>query len=202
VLRWVSVAAFLTAGVLVFDFITKGLGVVDAVAPYFVPAPVPRVNLRVVDAPGDGSCLEFAFSDLPPDFKLGDISLKIVTAEGPTTLAGDAAAEIITRPVNRMISPSVFRPNPRDITIPARIAATNVMDAAYVDFCPVLSHAGTGGVIWVMPTFHAVGGSVLSNLIITASGAELPQEGLPLSLAHPKYINVDLNEGRMEIIER
>lgn len=201
-LRWASVAAFLAAAILVFDFITKAVGLVDVVGPYFVQEPVPRVNLKVVDAPGDGSCLEFAFSNLPHKFKLGEITLKVVSADGPITIAGDAAAQIVTRPINGMIPVSVFRPNPSDISIPARITATTEKDAAYVDFCPILSRVGTAGVVWVTPTFHAVDGSVLSDLVVTTNGKEFPQKGLPLSLAHPKYVDVDFNESRIEIIER
>lgn len=201
-IQWASLAAFLAGAVLVFDFVTKGIGVVDVVRPYIVPEPMAHVNLKVVNAPGDGSCLEFAFSDLPQDFKLGEISLEIIKADGPTALAGDAAAEIVTRTVNRKIPPSVFRSNPHDIAIPARIAATNAKDAAYVEFCPILARAGTAGTIWVKPKFHGVDGTVLSDLVVSGSGGAFPKEGLPLSLAHPKNISIDLKPSRTKIIAR
>ena len=201
-LQWASVAAFLAATILIFDFITMGIGVVDTVKPYFVSVPAPRVNAKIVDAPGGASCLELAFSDLPPDFKIGDISLKVVKAEGPTSVSGDAAASIVTRPVNLVLAPSVFRPNPSDIVVKARLMATVARDALYVDVCPILSLPGTAGTIWIMPTFHSVNGQELADLVVTTNGEPLPPEGLPLSVAHPKYINVDLQEESTELIER
>jgi hypothetical protein len=199
--KWGSIAAVLGAAVLIFDFISGTVGIFDF-AKRLMPAPDPRVNMRVVEAPGGGACLEFAFHDLSQGFKLGEIVLKVKRAEGPKTLAGDAAAKIVTRKVNKLVPLSIFRPNPPDITFPARIAATSEQDAAYVDFCPILSRAGTGGSIWVEPSFRAVDSSPLSDLIVTVDGRAVPEDGLPISLTRPKFVDVDETEEFAGIIKR
>ncbi|MEM9332160.1 MAG: hypothetical protein AAGA53_12600 [Pseudomonadota bacterium] len=187
---------------MVIDFFTKFIGLIEIVCERIRPERIPEVALTVEPAPGEASCLVMAFSNLPSSFKLGDITFEILKSSAPQPMGGDAAAEILTRVVNSQIPLSALRPNANDISIKARISASKDNDAAFVDFCPVLKRVGFTVAIWVKPSFFSVDQTLISNLIVTFENKPIPEEGIRLSLSHPKNMEIEFKPEKLQLVNR
>jgi hypothetical protein len=187
---WAGIAAGLTALMLIFDFITKGLGVVDKIQVWCC-APPPKVAVSVEDKDWGGQCLRFKFEDLPADFVLGSIRLDIRQSQGPTQMTGDQAARIYEAPeVNAKLPLEIFfEKTPINFEMP--LQSTKPRDAANFRYCPRLDRQGSKGTLTVVPTFLTPTGTPINNLKVVEPGP-----GIPVSfvVSYPK--NLYLSEGQ------
>ena len=69
----VSILGIMAAVVLVIDFFTKSVGVVDKLIEWAVPQSTPLVHVSSIDMGAGGTCLKFGFNNLAEDFDLGTI---------------------------------------------------------------------------------------------------------------------------------
>lgn len=200
--RWPLIAGLLAAAILIFDFFSKGVGVVDRISEWITPQPTPTVLVSPVEVAGGGTCVEFAFGHLPDDFVLGEIRLDIVSAFGPTPIAGDMAAEVIARTVNMEVSPAVLSGQTEEISFRAAIQSEREEDVAYVDFCPVLSMPGMSGELLVVPTFYSPSGTLIEAIEISTHDGSPIQDGVAVNLSRPRNTAVSLEEARFRLVTR
>ncbi|WP_319547796.1 hypothetical protein [Desulfogranum marinum] len=186
-LKWVSIAALLTAAILVFDFITKAVGVVDTIKNICcAPKPVAAVvSVRTVDSDWGGQCLEFGFSNLPKTFALGRIKLDIESTAGPTPIGGNQAADILTREINQVLPATVFTlPKPIDFNV--RVQAEQGRDTLYVDYCPTLDRPGLKGNLVVVPEFLNPSGMPIEGLQIVMPDSE--SKSVEMTVTRPRNL--------------
>src|SRR5262249_37021319 len=198
---WAGIAAGLTALMLIFDFITKGLGGVDKIQVWCC-APPPKVAVYVLDNDWGGQCLKFAFQDLPEDFVLGSIRLDIRQTQGPTQITGDQAANIYEAEVNAILKPEKFYEK-TPININAPFQSTKTRDAAFFCYCPILERQGSEVTLTVVPTFLTHTGTPINNLKVVWPGPDIP---VSLAVSYPKNLHLkglkdlkdlkDLKEGQ------
>ena len=179
--------------VLVIDLITKSIGLVDAVVDLVVQ-PNPVVHLSPTRGDNGEHCVEFAFDRLPMDFNLGEVHLEIVDAEGPTPIAGDMVALIAEWTVVEELSPAVFSVESKPIELSMRIQSKKDNDAAYYEYCLVLSRPGIGGRIRVIPVFFSPSGKEIDDLKITIEGDQPVEEGILIDISRPKNVSVIKND--------
>ncbi len=191
---WAPIAVVLVAVVLVLDFFTKSIGLIEKVIE-LIDGPVqPIVAVTEVPVENSSSCLQFAFENLPEDFVLGDIHLEILAASGPDELTGDMASTVLERTVNFQISPPYLVGGRTEIVFPARIKADSAADAAFVHFCPTLTFPGTTGTLTVQPAFHSPAGQKVKTLSVR-DGAGSPLEGgVTLTLLRSKNETVTMSD--------
>lgn len=194
-ISWVAISSIIGAGILIIDFFTKGLGIVEML----VPPLTPSVRLSIFDETGGGECLEFAFTNLPKDFALGEIHLHIVGANGPSPISGDMAAEAVERVVNMKLSPDVLRGSKETIEFRAPIQSEKKGDIAYVDFCPILTMPGMRGEIQIVPSFFSPAGTLIENIEIVTHGGTPNKQNITIDLSHPKNIAVSLDETKLRV---
>jgi hypothetical protein len=161
---WGAIAAVLAATILVFDFITKGVGIIDPIIKLCC-APEPKVTLRVKPNGWDGQCLSFAFENLPSGFAIGRIRLNVTRAAGPNAIAGNPTADIKVLPVSAELPRSIFTDvNPHPIELDVNQQASKDQDALLVNYCPTLSVPNQRGTLTVQPDFLSPGGSPIKGL--------------------------------------
>lgn len=199
--KWATVAAVLTGAILVFNFILKGKEVAQLTSKLTEEKPTASVSVRSVAREGGPSCLEFAFSNLPKEFALGEIELSIRQVEGPKPIAGEMAAEILERKVNAEITQGQLRLG-RKISFAARIKSEEDNDLAYIDYCPVLSSIGVGATIYVAPEFLKPDGNPVTPIKVTLEDGASLQQGIILDISHPKNLSVQIQDDKELIIER
>jgi hypothetical protein len=183
---WAGIAAGLTALMLIFDFITKGLGVVDKIQVWCC-APPPTVAVNVLDKPWGGQCLEFAFQDLPADFILGSIRLDIKQTQGPTQIPGNQAGGIYEAPEVNAILPLEIFFEKTPINFEVRLQSAKPRDAAIARYCPRLDSQGSKGTLTVVPTFLTLTGTPINNLEVVKPGPGIP---VSLTVSYPKNLHV------------
>ncbi|MEZ5590255.1 MAG: hypothetical protein R3F53_05930 [Gammaproteobacteria bacterium] len=185
--KWAIITILLPATILVFDFITKAIGVADIIKNICcAPKPVlPVVAVRKTDTDWGGQCLEFAFSNLPENFALGRINLDINSSNGPIPIGGFQAAEILTRKINQELPATIFT-SPKLINFDVRAQADNDSDVLYVDYCPTLDRPGLKGSLTVTPEFLSPSGEKIKNLEIILP--DLQSKGVTFILSRPRNL--------------
>ena len=199
-ITWGSIAAVLTAVILVIDFFTKSLGAGEAIVEWFRPAPSPQVTVtvRTVNVPGNSQCLEFAFADLPETFKLGKIRLNVQRATGPETISGDQSAAITVREVNAILPIELFL-SPKPIEFRAAVEATKKHDAFFVDFCAKLDVPGQSGTLVVAPEFFLPTGEKIEGLKQKIAGG---RSTISFRVSSPNSVPAKLDAGKLQILKR
>lgn len=198
--KWASVAAVLTAIILVIDFLTKFLGLVEKFENLIFGRPTPVVVVKEIPFENSSSCLEFAFAELPESFVLGDVLLTIQSTEGPEQISGDMASSVFEKTVNDELSPAYLVGQKTEILVRAAVQATKEKDAIYLHYCPTLTLPGTQGAITVVPTFLGPTGDALSSLVVKTETGTPIEQGIRLSLVRPKNENVTLVERVRDLI--
>ena len=199
---WGVISAVAAGIVLIVDAFTKSIGVIGTVIAFVCGQPTPIVVLAPIDMRGGGTCLEFAFSNLPEDFSLGKIHLRIIRANGPTPISGHMAARSFERVVNMKLSPSILSGETKEIEFRAAFEAEKRNDIAYVDFCPVLTMPGQGGELHVAPTFYSPDGSLIEGIKIATSDDTPVEQGVRIDLSRPKNAVILLDETRFQLVPR
>lgn len=199
---WAAISSIIAAGILIFDFFTKAIGIVDIICDWIVPPPTPSVRLSRIDEAGGGECLEFAFTNLSKDFALGNIHLHIVGAKGPSPISGDMAAEAVERIVNMILSPDVLSGDREKIVFRAPIQSEKRGDIAYVDFCPILATPGMRGEIQIVPSFFSPAGTLIKNIEIVIHDRAPDMQNITIDLSHPKNVAVSLDETKLRMERR
>lgn len=193
--HWVALAGFLAAAILVFDFFTKGIGLVETVWSYAIGEGSGKVSIAVRERSNASSCLAFAFEDIPEGFSLGSIILNVVDKSGPTPISGEMASKIHKHVVNQELSQEYLVGAKTEIEFPAAIQSDRAKDAFYVDYCPTLEMPGTKGSITVVPSLISPAGDALSDLTMQV-------EEYKLELIRPKSAVVDVDTKRLELVVR
>ena len=184
-----AVLAAIPTIVLVIDLITKSIGLVDTVV-NLVVQPNPVVHLSPTRGDNGEHCIEFAFDKLPKHFNLGTVHLEIVDAEGPTPIAGDMVALVAEWTVVEELSPAVLSIESEPIELNMRIQAEKDNDAAYYEYCLVLSRPGIGGQIRIVPSFFSPADKEIDDLVITIEGDLPVEEGVLIDISRPKNVSV------------
>lgn len=193
--HWVKIAGFLAAAILVFDFFTKGIGLVETIWSYVIGEGSGKVSIAVNERANASSCLTFAFEDIPLGFSLGTIVLKIVDKSGPTPISGEMASKIQKHVVNQELSPEYLVGAKTEIKFPAAIQSDRAKDAFFIDYCPTLEMPGTKGKITVEPSFFSPTGDSFSEL-------NMQVKKYKLELIRPKSAVVDVDTKQLELIVR
>ena len=198
--RWLAViVGVVSVAVVVLDFFTKAIGIIDVVSEWIAPPLIPSVSLRPVAQETSGECLEFAFTDLPEDFVLGDIHLQIVETSVLSPFSGDMAARVVERIVHKELSLEIFRGKGGEIVLPVRIESEKNGDVAYVDYCPILSSAGTRGWIRVVPLFFSPSGELIENIRVVIQDGEEGKKGVAIDISRPKNTVISLVEPTVRV---
>lgn len=184
--KWGAIAAMLAAIILVIDFFTKSIGLVQKIQLLIRGTPDPVVLVKERPFKNSSSCLEFAFADLPESFALGEIRLAIIGSEGPDQITGNMASDVFEKTVNDTLSPAYLVGEKTEIVVPAQTQASKPNDAFYLDYCPTLTVPGTKGAITVIPTFLGPTGDPISPLRVNTSTDESITKGISLKLVRPK----------------
>lgn len=198
--KWAVIAAVLAAVILVIDFFTKSIGLFEKVQSKIETGrdPVVLINEKAYD--NSSSCLEFAFSNLPENFVLGDIRLSIISADGPDQITGDMASDVFAKTVNEELSPAYLVGQKTEIAISASVQATKSGDAFYLHYCPTLKTPGTRGTITVAPSFLDPSGETISPLLVKVASGTPIAKGIHIPLVRPKNEKVtvvDTVEGKL-----
>jgi hypothetical protein len=157
----------------------------------------PHVLVTKRSASWGGDCLRFEFSNLPSEFRLGEIRLPIINPK-IANLPGDQAADLLEAKVATLIDEDEIIES-KPIKIKCGIAATQAMDAFSVDYCPVLKSSGVYGTFQTQPQFFAPGEQTpLSDIAITI---EEGQKAIDLTMKHPKNLNAVLASGSSDCSE-
>ncbi len=184
---WAAIAGLLAAAILIFDFITKAIGVTDKIMDICcAPEPVPpTVAVSPVDADWGGQCLEFAFENLPKEFVLGRIKLDVKSAKGPSQIGGNQAAKILTRDVHEEMPATIFMSR-KPIEFNVSIQAEREEDALYINYCPTLNRPGLKGSLTVMPEFLTPTGKAVTDLRIVYPEPET--DSVTFSVSRPRNL--------------
>jgi hypothetical protein len=185
---WAAIAAVLAAAILVFDFTTKGIGVIEKTISFLTPEPTPHVSVKALPAPGNSQCLQFAFTKLPRDFSLGEIKLLIKDSKGPSSFSGDQSSEIFQRRVNAKITLADFI-NKKTIIFRAAVQSEKSDDDAYVDFCPILDRKAQSGTLEVVPLFFEPDGKQIKNITTDLDGGK---KSISFIVSYPNNIDATL----------
>ena len=194
------VLGIVPAAVVAVEFFTGAIGIVDKVRDWVVPSPIPSVRLAVVELDAGNECLEFAFSNLPKTFALGEVQLDVVGANGPVPMAGDMSARILEVFVNKELPPTVLSLNAEPIEFRAGFQADRDGDHAYVEFCPILNAPGVAGEIEVVPSFFSPDGTPIDNISVTWPDGSSSDQGLKIDISRPKNVLVSPDEQGTRLI--
>ena len=170
-----------------FDFITKGVGIIDIVKNKSgTPKPVVAVaTVRQIDKEWGGQCLEFAFSNLSKEFALGRIKLKVKSSNGPTSTGGNQAAEILTREINQELPSTIFMLR-KPIAFDVRAQAEQDNDALYISYCPTLDRPGLKGSLVIIPEFLSPSGEQIKHLKVVLPDPQ--SKSMTLILSRPRNL--------------
>ena len=196
---WAAVSAVIASTVVLVDLFTSSIGLVETVGKWIVPPPTPQVLVTPFETDGGTECLEFAFSDLPEDFEMGKVHLRVVEGRGPTPLSGNMSAEILHVLVNMEVSPAIVAGGPEPIVFRAAFTAEKENDNAIVDFCPILTTPGAGAEIRVVPSFLALNGTPIDAIEVSTHDQSPVEHGVSVRLSRATNVNVSLDETRTRL---
>jgi hypothetical protein len=192
VITWAAIAAVLAGAILIFDFITKSVGVVERVNTLCcAPAPPPpKVAVTVRDTDWRSQCLIFAFEHISRDFALGRIKLDIKSARGPTPIGGYQAAEILTRLVNAELPASIFF-SQQTLLLDVRLQSNQENDSFYIDYCPTINRPGMEGSLTVTPTFLTPTGTLITDLNLSLPAPDA--SAVTFNISRPYSLNPQID---------
>jgi hypothetical protein len=182
---WASIAAVLTAAILIFDFITKGIGIIDPIQKLCC-AEKPKVTVTVRPNDWSGECLKFAFENLPSGLAIARIRLNVTKAAGPNAIARNPTADIKTVAVSAELPRSIFTDeHPRPIEFDVNQQASKDQDTLFVNYCPTLNVSSQSGKLTVQPDFLSPDGSPIKGLSVA-----LPDnKPITFTISRPTYLD-------------